>query len=198
MAQTPSTMVELGNPANHFNLADVVSGRQVSLADLSGTPGLLVMFICAHCPFVKLINEELAAIGRDFEARGLKVVAICSNDATTHPDDAPQKLKAQATEFGFTFPYLYDETQAVAKLYRAACTPDFFLYDGERRLAYRGQLDDARPKNGKAVTGRDLRAAIEAVLAGRAPSADQTPSIGCNIKWKAGNEPAYAGAGASA
>ncbi|MCA9293141.1 MAG: thioredoxin family protein [Phycisphaerales bacterium] len=196
MAQTPSTMVSLGNPANHFNLPDVVSGKQVSLADLAGGKGLLVMFICAHCPFVMLINEQLAALGRDYGAKGLKIVAICSNDVTTHPDDAPEKLKAQAETFGFTFPYLYDRTQEVAKLYQAACTPDFFLYDAERRLAYRGQLDDARPKNGKPVTGKDLRAAIDAVLAGKAPSATQTPSIGCNIKWTPGNEPAYATAAA--
>ena len=198
MAQTPSTMAALGNPANHFNLPDVVSERDVSLADLAGGKGLLVMFICAHCPFVKLINEELAALGKDYGDKGLKIAAICPNDVSTHPDDAPEKLKAQAEEFGFTFPYLYDETQEVSKLYTAACTPDFFLYDESRRLVYRGQLDDARPKNGQPVTGKDLRAAIEAVLAGAAPSAEQKPSIGCNIKWKKGNEPSYATAGASA
>ena len=194
MAQTPSTMAALGNPANHFNLLDVVSSRMVSLADLAGSRGLLVMFICAHCPFVKLINEELAALGRDYKAKGLNIVAICSNNVETHPDDAPEKLKAQAETFGFDFPYLYDESQEVAKLYTAACTPDFFLYDADRRLAYRGQLDGARPGNGVPVTGGDLRAAIEAVLAGQAPSPEQQPSIGCNIKWKRGNEPAYAGA----
>ena len=193
MAQTPSTMQDLGTPANHFNLPDAVSGETVSLADFADKPALLVMFICNHCPFVKHIEGELAAIGKDYGERGLAVVAISANDVDTHPDDAPDKMKEKAKQAGYTFPYLYDETQEVAKRYGAACTPDFFLYDDERRLVYRGQLDDARPGNDEPVDGADLRAAIETVLGGGTPSAeDQKPSIGCNIKWKPGNEPAYA------
>lgn len=194
MARTPSTMADLGVPANHFNLPDAVSGETVSLADFADKKALLVMFICAHCPFVKLIEEELGRIGRDYQDKGLGVVAIMPNDVANYPDDAPEKLKEQAERCGFTFPYLYDETQEIAKLYRAACTPDFFLYDDSRLLAYRGQLDDARPGGNETVTGTDLRAAIDAVLAGEKPSEDQQPSIGCNIKWKSGNEPEYAGA----
>ena len=193
MAQTPSTMQDLGTPANHFNLPDAVSGETVSLADFADKPALLVMFICNHCPFVKHIEGELAAIGKDYGERGLAVVAISANDVDTHPDDAPDKMKEKAKQAGYTFPYLYDETQEVAKRYGAACTPDFFLYDDERRLVYRGQLDDARPGNDEPVDGAELRAAIETVLGGGTPSAeDQKPSIGCNIKWKPGNEPAYA------
>ncbi len=198
MAQTPSMMAAIGIPANHFNLPDVVTGQMVSLAYLAGSPGLLVMFICAHCPFVKLIDEQLASIGNDYGPKGFKIVAICSNDSESHPDDAPEQLKAQAESFGFTFPYLHDDTQEVAKLYSAACTPDFFVYDSDRRLVYRGQLDDARPGNGKAVTGKDLRSALDAVLAGKSPDAEQKPSIGCNIKWKIGNQPVYVNAGVKA
>ena len=193
MARTPSTMVELGVPANHFNLTDARTGATVALADFADKKALLVMFICAHCPFVKLIEGELGAIGRDYADKGLGVVAIMSNDVANYPDDAPDKLKEQADRCGFTFPYLVDDTQEIAKLYNAACTPDFFLYDDSRLLAYRGQLDDARPGGNESVTGDDLRAAISAVLAGERPSQDQHPSIGCNIKWKKGNEPAYAG-----
>ncbi len=181
--------------APDFDLPDTVSGRRVSLASLSGHKALLVMFICNHCPFVKHVRAELARLGRDAQARGAAVVAISSNDVATHPDDSPDKMAAEAREAGYTFAYLYDETQAVAKAYRAACTPDFFLFDAALRLAYRGQLDDSRPskyvERDIPVTGADLRAALDAVLAGRAPAAVQKPSLGCNIKWKPGNEPAY-------
>jgi thiol-disulfide isomerase/thioredoxin len=193
MARTPSTMAPLGSPANHFNLTDAVSGETVSLSSFAENRALLVMFICAHCPFVKHIEDELARLGRDYADADLGIVAIMSNDIENYPDDAPAKLKEQAERCGFAFPYLVDDTQEVAKKYTAACTPDFFLYDDERRLAYRGQLDGARPGDDSTpVTGADLRAAIDAVLAGEAPAAEQKPSIGCNIKWKAGNAPEYA------
>jgi len=185
MPPLPSTMVPLGTPCPDFRLPDVVSGRTVSRDDLSKSTALLVMFICNHCPFVKHVRGQLAALGRDFAARGLAIVGICSNDETTHPADGPGPMRTEAIDAGYSFPYLHDEDQKVAKAFDAACTPDFFLYDRARRLAYRGQLDDSRPNNGKPVTGADLRAAIEAVLAGRAPAAPQTPSIGCSIKWKA-------------
>jgi peroxiredoxin len=190
MTRTLSTMLELGTKAPDFSLPDVVSGRVVSAADAADTP-LLVMFICRHCPYVKHVQQQLAVLGGDYAARGVAIVAISSNDADTHPDDGPASLKAMAQELGFTFPLCYDESQAVAKAYAAACTPDFFLFDRDRRLVYRGQLDDSRPSNGRPVTGSDLRAALDAVLAGRAPAADQKPSMGCNIKWKRGNEPQY-------
>jgi len=191
MAQTPSTMLSLGTPAPAFTLEDTVSGRTVSLADFAGRP-LLVMFICNHCPFVKHVRAELANIGREYGERGVGIVAICSNDAEKHPDDSPAKMRDEARAAGYTFPYLVDAAQDVAKRYRAACTPDFFLFDKQHRLVYRGQLDDSRPSNGIPVTGRDLRAALDAALKGEAPSAEQRPSIGCNIKWKPGNEPDYA------
>jgi len=194
MARTPSTMPDLGTPARPFSLPDAVSGRTVSLSDLPAGKPLLVMFICNHCPFVKHIASELARLGRDFRPRGLTIVAINSNDVANYPDDSPERMKQEASEQGYTFAYLFDESQEVAKAYRAACTPDFFLYDAQHRLVYRGQLDASRPGNGIPVTGTDLRAAIEAVLAGRTPPAEQTPSIGCNIKWKPGNTPGYAGA----
>lgn len=190
MAATPSTMLPLGTPAPAFALVDAVSGSLVRSTDLAGRP-LLVMFICNHCPFVKHIRAELAAVGRDYGNR-IAVVAISSNDVENYPDDSPEKMRAEAADAGYTFPYLFDETQEVAKAYRAACTPDFFLFDAEHKLFYRGQLDDSRPKNGKAVTGRDLRAAIDAVLAGGGAPSEQLPSIGCNIKWKPGNQPEYA------
>ncbi len=183
-------MVELGVPANHFNLTDAVSGDTISLADFADKQALLVMFICAHCPFVKLIENELGKLSRDYADTPLGIVAIMSNDVDNYPDDAPEKLREQAERCGFGFPYLVDDTQEIAKLYNAACTPDFFLYDDSRLLAYRGQLDDARPGTDEPVTGKDLRHAIDAVLAGNQPQADQHPSIGCNIKWKPGNEPA--------
>ncbi len=192
MALTPSTMLALGTKAPDFQLSDVASGARVSLSTAQGKQALLVMFICQHCPYVQHVKEELARLGRDYAAKSVGIVAISSNDAANYPDDAPDKLKAMAKELGLTFPFCYDETQATATAYTAACTPDFFLFDRDRTLVYRGQLDDSRPGNGKPVTGRDLRAAIEAVLAGKPVSPDQRPSIGCNIKWKPGHEPAYA------
>ncbi len=193
MALTLSTMLELGTKAPAFQLPDVVSGKTISLETFRDKKGLLVMFICRHCPYVKHVQKELARLGNDYAAKPLGIVAIGSNDVSTHPEDSPDNLKAMATELGFRFPYCYDESQQTAKAYTAACTPDFFLFDADRKLAYRGQLDDSRPENGKPITGRDLRAAIDAVLAGKPPSSEQTPSMGCNIKWKAGNEPRYSG-----
>jgi len=193
MSLTPSTMLALGTPAPAFALPDVVSGKTVSLNDFAGKKALLVMFICRHCPYVVHVKEELAKLGKDYAAKPVGIVAISANDADKYPDDAPDKLKEMAKEMGFTFPFCYDQTQAVAKAYTAACTPDLFLFDANRKLAYRGQLDDSRPGNGKPVTGRDLRAAIDALLAGKPVSQDQKASIGCNIKWKPKNEPAYFG-----
>lgn len=224
MVLTPSTMrLKLGTEAPDFSLPDVVSGKTISLASFSGKKGLLVMFICQHCPYVQHIKEELAKLGRDYAPAGgvtsqeglvvplppaaasgaasssgshsgkdAGLVAISSNDAKNYPDDAPNKLKAFAQQEGFQFPFLYDEDQEVAKVYTAACTPDFFLFDQKRKLVYRGQLDDSRPESGKPVTGKDLRAALDAVLADTPVPRDQKPSIGCNIKWKPGNEPDYA------
>lgn len=192
MARTPSTMLPLGTPAPPFRLPDT-DGTPVALDDLRGAPALLVMFICNHCPFVKHVRGELAALGRDYAPRGVAVFAISSNDARAYPQDGPEAMRREKEEAGYPFPYLWDETQEVAQAYKAACTPDFFLFDGERRLVYRGQLDDSRPGNGRPVTGRDLRAALDATLQGRPVSIEQTPSIGCNIKWKPGNEPAYFG-----
>ena len=194
MVATPSTMLPLGTPAPDFTLPDVVSGKPVSLASFAGRRALLVMFICRHCPYVRHVEIELARIGRDYAGLDIGIVAISSNDADHYPDDAPAGLRSMASELGFSFPYCHDESQAAAKAYTAACTPDFFLFDAARRLAYRGQLDDSRPGNGKPVTGRDLRAAMDAVLAGRPAPDDQKPSLGCNIKWKPGNAPAYFGA----
>lgn len=191
MAKTASTMLQLGTKAGDFSLRDVVTGRTVSLNDFAEKKGLLVMFICRHCPFVKHIQHELARLGMDYENKDVGIVAISSNDAETFPEDAPASLKEMAEQLGFTFSYCYDEDQGVAKAYGAACTPDFFLFDGSRRLVYRGQLDDSRPESGRPVTGKDLRAAIDAVLAGSPVSSNQMPSLGCNIKWKPGNEPPY-------
>ena len=184
MALTPSTMLALGTAAPAFTLPDVVSGKTVSLETFAGTSALLVMFICRHCPYVQHVKDQLARLGQDYRGKSVGIVAISSNDAVNYPDDAPDQLKAMATELGFTFPFCYDESQAVATAYTASCTPDFFLFDGLRQLVYRGQLDDSRPGNGKPVTGRDLRAAIDAVLTGKPVSQAQQPSIGCNIKWK--------------
>jgi len=198
MAATPSTMLALSTPAPNFSLPDVTTGRAVCRDDFAGKPALLVMFVCNHCPFVKHVRAELARLGRDYGPRGVGIVAISSNDAAGYPDDAPDKMAIEAREAGYTFPYLYDEAQAVAKLFKAACTPEFFLFDGARRLAYRGQLDDSRPStrsfegNPTPVTGRDLRAALDAVLAAAPVNPEQRASIGCNIKWKPGNEPDYA------
>jgi len=185
MVAVESTMLPLGTVAPDFRLPDP-SGRIVSLDDFAEAKALLVMFICNHCPFVKHLRYELARLGRDVQQREVAVVAISSNDIDKYPDDSPEKMKQEAEEAGYTFPYLFDETQEVAKAFDAACTPDFFLYDGSGRLVYRGQLDESRPGNGIPVTGRDLRAALDAVLAGRPVSTDQKPSIGCNIKWRAG------------
>lgn len=186
MALTESTMkLELGTEAPDFALTDVVSGKTVRRDDFHGQKGLLVMFICTHCPFVKHVEKGLAALGVDYEGEPVSLVAISSNDAEMYPDDGPEGLKQQAQTMGFRFPYLYDESQAVAKAYDAACTPDFFLFNGDLRLVYRGQFDGSRPGNGIPVTGEDLRTAIDAVLAGRAVPEEQKPSIGCNIKWKA-------------
>lgn len=191
MALTPSTMLSLGTVAPPFELPDT-SGRIVTLADFEGKP-LLVMFICNHCPYVKHVRGELAQVARDYQPRGLAIVGINSNDAERYPDDNPSHMREEVALAGYSFPYLYDESQEVAKAYEAACTPDFFLFDRQHRLAYRGQLDGSRPGNGKPLSGADLRAAIDAVLAGRAPASEQMPSIGCNIKWKPGNEPDYYG-----
>jgi len=185
MALTESTMeLELGAEAPDFALTDVLTGKTVRRDDYCGQKGLLVMFICAHCPYVKHIEKGLAALGMDYDGEPLSIVAISSNDADNYPDDNPAGLKRQAQTLGFRFPYLYDETQSVAKAYHAACTPDFFLFDRSLKLAYRGEFDSSRPGNTVPITGDSLRSAIDAVLAGKAPDADQRPSIGCNIKWK--------------
>jgi peroxiredoxin len=184
MARTPSAMVELGSKAADFSLPDVVSGKTVTRQAAAGPKGLLTMFICRHCPFVKHVQDELAKLGRDYQKSGVGVVAISANDAATHPADRPESLSEMAKEVSFTFPYLYDESQEVARAYDAQCTPDFFLYDSEGKLVYRGQLDDSRPGNGVPVTGSDLRAALDALIAGKPVSPNQRPSIGCNIKWK--------------
>jgi peroxiredoxin len=177
-------MVALGTATPDFALPDVTTGRTVRLADFNDKQSLLVMFICRHCPFVVHVQDELARIGRDYAGRDIGIVAISSNDAEAYPEDAPQSLAAQAKQVGFTFPYLYDKNQEVAREYDAACTPDFFLFE-DGKLVYRGQLDDSRPGNGRPVTGRDLRSAMDAALAGRSVSEHQVPSIGCNIKWRA-------------
>ena len=190
MVKTASTMLPLGTPAPDFSLTNVLSGTAVSRSDFEGHP-LLIMFICAHCPFVVHIQSALAKLGADYADSALKIVAVSSNSIVSHPADAPEKLAEQAKTCGFNFPYLFDEDQSVAKAYTAACTPDFFLFDADHRLAYRGQLDDSRPGSDIPVTGADLRAAIDAVLAGKELSAEQLPSIGCNIKWIPGNEPEY-------
>jgi peroxiredoxin len=188
MAAT-STMLPLGTEAPEFSLADVVSGRTVTLDDFEDRSALLVMFICRHCPYVKHVRPALAELGRAHASSRLGIVAISPNDPAAYPEDAPENLAAEAVEAGYVFPYLFDETQEVAKAYTAACTPDFFLFDGDRRLVYRGQLDSSRPGNGVPVTGEDLRTAIEAVLEGRPVPEDQRPSVGCSIKWRPGNEP---------
>lgn len=189
MSLTPSVMLPLGTVAPSFKLPDVVSGQTVSLEDFAGRDVLLIMFICRHCPYVKHVEKELARIGRDYERKSVGIVAISANDATGYPDDAPAGLKKQVQEAGFGFPYLYDETQAVARAYSAACTPDFFVFDKGRRLVYRGQLDDSRPGNHKPLTGSDLRAALDAILLAQPVPIKQRPSTGCNIKWKPGNAP---------
>ncbi len=193
MVLTTSTMLELGSKAPDFHLPEVVSGKTISLETFAGKKGLLVIFMCRHCPFVQHVKGELAKIGKDYADTDLAIVAISANDVGTHPEDAPEKLKEMAIEMGFAFPFCYDESQETAQEYTAACTPDFFLFDANRELVYRGQLDDSRPGNNKPVTGADLRSALDAVLAGNPIPPEQKPSIGCNIKWRPGNEPPYYG-----
>lgn len=193
MAAVNSTMLELGTEAPYFKLPDVVSGKVYDKDGFKGNKALLVMFICNHCPYVKLIKEELVRYASDYMPKGVGIVAISSNDVENYPDDSPAKMQEDAEKFGYPFPYLYDETQEAAKAYMAACTPDFFLFDEKHELVYRGQFDDARPKNGVEPTGKDLREATDKVLAGEPVPEDQVPSIGCNIKWKKGNEPEYFG-----
>jgi len=190
MAETPSTMLALGTKAPHFRLPDP-HGKWVSLDDFKDAPALLVVFMCNHCPYVKHIRSKLAEVAKEYQAKGVGVVGINSNDVANYPDDRPEKMAEEIKQVGYTFPYLYDESQDVAKAYRAACTPDFYLFDREHRLVYRGQFDDSRPGSGRPVTGADLRAALEAVLAGRSVASNQRPSLGCNIKWKRGNAPHY-------
>jgi peroxiredoxin len=189
MVAVNSTMLPLGTSAPDFQLPNI-DGKAVSLADFAGKP-LLVAFICNHCPYVKHLRGGLAQFGRDCISRGAAMVAISSNDVANYPDDSPEKMRVEAKSAGYSFPYLYDASQSVAKAYRAACTPDFYLFDGGHRLVYRGQFDDSRPGNGLPVTGKDLKAALDAVLAGRPVAGPQKPSIGCNIKWKPGHEPDY-------
>jgi len=190
MALTPSTMLPLGTIAPGFHLPDT-DGKTVSLADFKGRPALLVLFLCNHCPYVVYIRDGLAQLAREYMTRGVGIVGINANDEIKYPADSPQKMKAEAKAAGYVFPYLFDATQKVAKSYRAACTPDIFLFDKDQRLVYRGQFDDSRPDNQQPVTGKDLREALEAVLGGQPPLKIQRASIGCNIKWKPGNEPDY-------
>lgn len=191
MAQTPSTMLELGTAAPAIKLPDVTTGKLWQLCDYDDQPAYLVMFICNHCPFVIHVADELKRIGDDYMAKNVVVVAISSNDAEKYPADAPEKMAEEKKLRGYSFPYLFDETQQVAKAYRAACTPDFYLFDGEKRLRYRGQMDGARPGNSISVDGHDLRAALDAILSGQPVAEQQRPSIGCNIKWKPENAPSY-------
>ena len=191
MVLTASTMLPLGTKAPEFHLPEVVDGKIISLENFADKKALLIMFICRHCPFVKHIQQELAKLDQDYSNSDLGIIAISANDAKNYPNDAPESLKEMSIELGFDFTFCYDETQATAKAYTAACTPDFFLFDSDRKLVYRGQLDDSRPSNNQPVTGKDLRAAITAVLNNQPISSEQQPSIGCNIKWKAGNQPNY-------
>ena len=192
MVQTASQMLPLGTVAPDFTLPDA-NGKTYSLQEAAGSAAYLVMFICNHCPFVKHVRRELARLGNDYAPRNVAIFAINSNDYDAQPSDRPEKMQQEAEEWGYTFPYLVDREQEVAKAYRAACTPDLFVFDADRRLVYRGQLDDSRPSNGKPVTGRDVREALDAILEGRPVSEDQSPSIGCNIKWRPGNAPDYFG-----
>ena len=190
MAAVPSTMLPLGTEAPAFSLPDT-NGAKVSITDFDNAPALLVVFMCNHCPYVKHIQMAFVSLVKEYQAKGVAVVGINSNDVESYPDDSPDLMARDARQFGYTFPYLYDETQEVAKAYRAACTPDFFLFDGKRKLVYRGQMDSSRPGNDKPLTGEDLRVALDAVLSGDVVSTKQRPSMGCNIKWKAGKEPEY-------
>jgi len=191
MARTESTLAPLGSSAPDFHLEDAATGNSIFLHDFDNKAALVVVFLSPHCPFVKHVQHELAVLGEDYQKKNVGFVAISANDTVAYPDDAPDKLKEFASSAGFTFPLLFDESQEVAKAYRAACTPDFFVYDSKLKLVYRGQLDDSRPKSEIPVTGRDIRAALDAILAGQPVSEEQRPSVGCNIKWKPGNEPAY-------
>ena len=193
MARTPSQMIDLGTEAPNFQLPDVVSGKTIGLDDFPNAKGFMIAFICNHCPFVQLIRHEFARYGREYTERGIAVIAINSNDIDTHPEDGPDPMRDDARRFGYTFPYCLDEDQSVAKAYQAACTPDLYLFDADRKLVYRGQFDAARPGNDVPVTGTDLRAATDALLAGQPLPSDQKASLGCNIKWRPGNEPAYFG-----
>jgi peroxiredoxin len=192
MVRTPSTMLPLGTRAPNFRLTNV-DGREVGLDDFADAPALLVIFMCNHCPFVIHVADQLAILTREYMGRGIAVVGINSNDVAKHPADSPERMVAEAENRGYAFPYLYDETQEVAQAYRAACTPDFFLFDQNKKLFYRGQMDGSRPDSGIPVTGKDLRRALDAVLVGEDPPEEQRPSMGCNIKWKPGNEPDYFG-----
>ncbi len=191
MVQTLSTgLLPLGSPAPEFSLPDTL-GHTIGLSDFRTSKAVVVIFMCNHCPFVKHVQKQIAQFAKDYQTKGVAVVGINANDAQNYPDDSPDKMRIEAERAGYTFPYLYDATQEVAKAYKAACTPDFYVLDGERRVVYRGQLDDARPGNDQPVTGQDLRAAVDAVLAGKEVPAEQNPSMGCNIKWRPGNEPDY-------
>lgn len=192
MARTPSTMLALGTSAPDFSLPEPATGKTVALKDFQGQP-LLVAFICNHCPYVLHIQTEFARMAAEYQAKGIAVVAINANDVANYPDDSPEKMRQQVKDVPYTFPYLFDESQQVAKAYQAACTPDFFLFDAKHQLYYRGQFDDSRPRNDSPVTGKDMRAALDSLLAGLAAPENQLASLGCNIKWKAGNEPGYFG-----
>ena len=192
MVLTPSTMLELGTVAPGFTLPDA-NGNRIGLVEFARAPATVIVFMCNHCPFVKHLKNELAEFAREYQTREVAVIGINSNDAETHAEDRPDAMIRDIAEFGYVFPYLVDATQEVAKAYHAACTPDFFVFDADLRLVYRGQFDDSRPDNDVVVTGRDLRAAVDTVVAGQSPTGEQTPSIGCNIKWKPGNEPDYFG-----
>ena len=193
MSAVNSTMLELGTKAPKFSLTDTVTGKNVQLKDFRGNKALLVMFISNHCPYVKNIKKGITEYAKDYLPKGVGIVAISSNDIENYPDDSPEKMKEDAEKYGYPFPYLYDETQGIAKAYKAACTPDLFLFDQKHELVYRGQFDSSRPSNDEPVTGEDLREATDKVLAGEDLPENQTPSIGCNIKWKEGNEPEYFG-----
>jgi peroxiredoxin len=192
MVKTASTMLPLGTLAPDFSLINV-DGQLVSRDDFQGAPALLVIFMCNHCPYVLHVADELSRLAAEYQAKGVAIVGINANDSTVYPSDSPEQMVHEAEQRGYVFPYLYDETQEVAKAYRAACTPDFFLFDKEQRLVYRGQMDESRPKSDTVPTGRDLRAALDALLAGRDVPSEQRPSLGCNIKWRAGQEPDYFG-----
>lgn len=185
MARTPSNMMPLGTTAPDFSLTNTVTGETVTLSSLKSDTATVIMFVCNHCPYVKHVQGELVKLANDYEPKGISFIAISSNDVVNYPDDSPEKMKEIAQNLGYSFPYLYDETQQVAQAYQAACTPDFYIFDKDLKCAYRGQLDDSRPKNDVPVTGKDIRAALDAILAEQPVNSDQKPSIGCNIKWKA-------------